>query len=301
MPFTAFWIILYNNTCLKGGKILKNSGLIKNFLELLKKILLAPIDNRLTTINYLIKTKKLTNGQSVRIVLISDLHGTVFGENQCDIAQKIKEQKPDIIALAGDIFDAKSNFYGTELFLKAIKDIAPVYFVYGNHECRSKNSSKIRELLNSYNINVLESTYKEIRMKNVDIIIGGMDDPDIAVYQNPHFDWQDRLINGFSELKTRPPYKILLSHRPDLIMYYKKTYFDLVLSGHAHGGQVRIPHLINGLFAPNQGIFPRYAGGLYKHKNLRHIVSRGASINPRIPRIFNPPELVVIDILAYYE
>ena len=84
--------------------------------------------------------------------------------------------------------------------------------------------------------------------------------------------------------------------RPERIQLYKKMDFDLVLSGHAHGGQVRIPFLLNGLCAPNQGWFPEYAGGLYEHDSLIHIVSRGLSYNPRLPRIFNPPEIVIIDL-----
>jgi predicted MPP superfamily phosphohydrolase len=88
----------------------------------------------------------------------------------------------------------------------------------------------------------------------------------------------------------------LLAHRPEKIAYYRNFSFDLILSGHTHGGQVRIPLILNGLYAPNQGFFPKYGGGLYKHEKLVHIISRGLSINPKLPRIFNPPELVVIII-----
>lgn len=88
----------------------------------------------------------------------------------------------------------------------------------------------------------------------------------------------------------------MLSHRPERIESYKKYNFDLVLSGHAHGGQVRIPFLLNGLYAPNQGLFPKYAGGLYTHNNLNHVVSRGLSYNPKLPRIFNPPEIVIVEL-----
>jgi predicted MPP superfamily phosphohydrolase len=102
--------------------------------------------------------------------------------------------------------------------------------------------------------------------------------------------------NAFTELNEVPSFKILVAHRPENIKHYREYSFDLVVSGHAHGGQVRIPYLINGLYAPNQGIFPKYAGGLYKHGSLTHIVSRGLSINPMLPRIFNPPELVIIEV-----
>jgi predicted MPP superfamily phosphohydrolase len=101
---------------------------------------------------------------------------------------------------------------------------------------------------------------------------------------------------AFRELDEIPLYKILIAHRPEMIENYKKYSFDLVLSGHTHGGQVRIPLIINGLYAPGQGVFPKYAGGIYTHGNLTHVISRGLSVNPRLPRIFNPPELVIIII-----
>ena len=101
---------------------------------------------------------------------------------------------------------------------------------------------------------------------------------------------------NFAELSEKPQFKILVAHRPELIELYKKYPFDLVVSGHAHGGQVRIPFLLNGLFAPNQGLFPKYAGGAYIHENLTHIVSRGLSFSPKLPRVFNPPEIVVVNI-----
>ena len=101
---------------------------------------------------------------------------------------------------------------------------------------------------------------------------------------------------AFRELDEISLYKILIAHRPERIEDYKQYSFDLVLSGHAHGGQVRIPGIMNGLYAPHQGLFPKYAGGMYTHDNLTHIVSRGLSVNSRLPRIFNPPELVIISI-----
>jgi predicted MPP superfamily phosphohydrolase len=97
----------------------------------------------------------------------------------------------------------------------------------------------------------------------------------------------------FRELDEIPAYKILIAHRPELIEKYRKYSFDLILSGHTHGGQVRLL-LINGLYAPHQGIFPKYGGGKYKHGNVTHIISRGLSVLPKYPRIFNPPEFVII-------
>ncbi len=252
--------------------------------------------NGLVVKKYSITTEKLSKDQSTRMVLITDLHSHIYGERQEKIASIIKKQKPDMIMLAGDIADDVAPITGTELFLDAIKEIAPIYYVTGNHEFWSKEIDSIRQVFRKYGVIILEHTYEEVTVNGAQFIIGGVDDPDIVFYEKPGFDWQLEMKNAFSGLENRTAYKILLSHRLELIELYKESPFDLVLSGHAHGGQVRIPFLLNGLFAPNQGWFPKYAGGLYEYDHFRHIVSRGVSFNPRLPRIFNPPEVVVVEI-----
>lgn len=264
--------------------------------SLFLKLLSVIFDNNLTIKKYKIKTDRLSVNESIRIVLISDLHSQIYGENQNEILKKIIAQEPNIIALAGDMVDAVKSMEGTKQFLKAIQGTAPIYYVTGNHEFRSEQIIEIRNLFQKYQVNILENDFQEIQINNTSIIIAGMDDPSVVMYEKPDMDWNKQLISGFSELKNRTQFKILLCHRPDLVDLYKQTPFNLVLSGHAHGGHVRIPYLLNGLFAPNQGLFPKYAGGLYQYKNITHIVSRGACYNPRLPRIFNPPEVVVIDI-----
>lgn len=252
--------------------------------------------NGLVVKEYSIATEKLSADQSARMVLITDLHSHIYGEGQEKIVSIIKKQKPDMIMLAGDIADDVEPITGTELFLDAIKEIAPIYYVTGNHEFWSKEIDSIRQVFRKYGVIILENTYEEVNIDGAQFIIGGVDDPDIVFYEKPDFDWRLEMKNAFSGLENRSAYKILLSHRPELIELYKETPFDLVLSGHAHGGQVRIPFLLNGLFAPNQGWFPKYAGGLYEYDHFYHIVSRGVSFNPRLPRIFNPPEIVAIEI-----
>ena len=254
--------------------------------------------NGLMVTKYTIETNKLTAEQSVRIVLISDLHSHIYGEGQKDIAGLIRKQNPDMIALAGDIADDEVPIEGTKLFLEAIKDIAPVYYVTGNHEFWSREIDSIKSVFRGYGVRVLENSYEGIRIKDVQLVIGGVDDPEVVPYERPELDWVGEVHEVFTKIEDCPEYKILLSHRPELIDVYKTIPIDLVLSGHAHGGQVRIPFLLNGLLAPNQGWFPKYAGGLYRHDGFVHIVSRGVSFNPRLPRIFNPPEVVVVDIIG---
>ena len=116
------------------------------------------------------------------------------------------------------------------------------------------------------------------------------------IYETPDYNQGVSMEKAFRELDGISLYKILIAHRPENIETYKKYSFDLVLSGHTHGGQIRIPGIVNGLYAPNQGIFPKYAGGFYIHGHLTHIISRGLSKKFMLPRPGNPPELVIITI-----
>lgn len=245
---------------------------------------------------YVITSNKVNSGETIRVALITDLHSHIYGENQSKITSLIKQQKPDIIALAGDIADDETPIEGTKMFLEGISGLCPIYYVTGNHEFWSKDIKSIKDTIEKYGVIILENEYEQINIRNTNIIIGGVDDPDVAYYEKPNFDLKSEMHSAFNELENNTEFKILLAHRPELIEIYKKFSFDLILSGHTHGGQIRIPFILNGLYAPNQGLFPKYAGGIYKHNSLLHIVSRGVSFNPRLPRVFNPPEVVIIDI-----
>jgi len=252
--------------------------------------------NGLVVKKYTLESRKLGTNDSIRVVLISDLHSHIYGKNQAELVSIVKAQKPDIIALTGDIADDIEPVDGTKLFLSGIRGLAPTYYVTGNHEFWSNNIKNIKDIIRSYGVIILENNYIQTKVKDSNIIIAGIDDPQVVKYDRTVFSWSEEMRKAFSELNKKPGYKILLAHRPEYIETYRKYPFDLVLSGHAHGGQVRLPFVLNGLFAPNQGWFPKYAGGVYKHDSLIHVVSRGLSYNPRLPRIFNPPEVVVINI-----
>jgi len=252
--------------------------------------------NGLVIRNYTINTDKFNPGESIRAVLISDLHSHIFGENQIKLISKIKKQNPDIIFLAGDIIDDEAPPDGAKLLFDGIKSIAPIFYVSGNHDYWTNDIKNIKQLVRSYGITVLEYDYKEININGIPVVIAGIDDPDWVYYEKNSSG--KSMDENFQELTLKNQFKILVAHRPEQIESYKKYPFDLVVSGHTHGGQVRIPFLLNGLMAPNQGWFPKYAGGMYKHGSLTHIVSRGASFYLLLPRVFNPPEIVVIDISA---
>jgi predicted MPP superfamily phosphohydrolase len=252
--------------------------------------------NTIFTKTYRIKTTLLEEQKSIRIALISDLHSTIYRKNQSRLINKVKNTNPDLIVLSGDIFDDDVPMTGTQLLLAGISGIAPIFYVTGNHEYWSYNMREIREELVSYGAIIFSDSYTIIEINNNKIVIAGIGDPDKRKYETSDYNQNDSMESAFRELDKIQLYKILIAHRPEMIENYKKYSFDLVLSGHTHGGQVRIPYIVNGLYAPNQGFFPKYAGGIYTHGNLKHIISRGLSINPRLPRIFNPPELVIIVI-----
>ena len=252
--------------------------------------------NGLVVKKYTVNTDKLNEDQSIRIVLIADLHNHIYGPGQSELVKLIREQEPDIIALAGDIADDQVPLLGTEMLLKGIQGLVPVYYVSGNHEYWSNDVRHIKDTIRKYDVTILESSYEMITIGDSAIIIAGVDDPEVVKYEKRRSTWEEDFYQAFSELRKEPAFKVLLAHRPELIEIYKQSHFDLVLSGHAHGGQVRIPFILNGLYSPNQGWFPQNAGGMYDHGSLIQIVSRGVSFNPRLPRIFNPPEVVVIDI-----
>jgi len=289
----------------RGTGSMKKTSLFTRFLPFKKVIIgmviiililftVAAFYNGLTINNYEISTNKFETNESVRIVLISDLHSHIYDENQNELITKVKDQNPDIILLAGDIADDNVPIEGTKLLLNGIKDIAPVFYVSGNHEYWSGDIKNIKDTIRTYGVIILEDEYSEIIVNGVPIIIAGLDDPEWTMYESKNS--SSSMNESFKDLKGKNQYKILIAHRPEQIELYKQYPFDLVVSGHAHGGQVRIPFVLNGLIAPNQGWFPEYAGGMYQHDTLIHIVSRGLSNNYDVPRVFNPPEIVVIDI-----
>jgi predicted MPP superfamily phosphohydrolase len=242
---------------------------------------------------YNLKTPLLEEKSIIKIALVSDLHSTIYGTDQSVLVDMIKNFIPDLIVLTGDIYCHNVSMSGTSLFLSGISGLAPVFYVTGNHEYMSLNMEAIRHELASFDVTILSDSFLTLEINENKIILAGIEDP-YKIYETPDYNQNETMETVFRELDEIPLYKILLAHRPELIGDYMKFSFCLVLSGHAHGGQIRIPYILNGFYAPNQGFFPKYAGGIYNHGNLTHIVSRGLSVNPALPRIFNPPELVFI-------
>ena len=239
----------------------------------------------LTVKNYYLSSPLVEKSHT--FVLITDLHSTFYGDNQELLTEKIARYSPEAVFLAGDIADDKRDFDGTEILLTQLSERYPCYYVTGNHECWVEYTDDIKSMIEECGVTVLSG--KEIDFGD-GIRLFGVDDP--LFYPDGEF------MNTLSEFQTDAEhYDILLSHRPEFAIDYADLGFDLALSGHAHGGQVRLPLLLNGLYAPNQGWFPKYAGGKYTFDGGVTIVSRGLMLDD-LPRIFNPPELVVITLEA---
>ena len=236
-------------------------------------------------------------GEGMRIALVTDLHSCRDGEGQQKLISAVQEQQPDIVLLGGDIFDDDMPDANARTFLTVVSKDYPCYYVTGNHEYWSGGEDFAAKMavLEECGIPVLSGKCETLQFEGKSIAIGGVDDPEAAIL-NESFSLGAQL-NAAAEAAERADYAVLLAHRPENIDIYAECGFDLVLSGHAHGGQWRIPGIMNGLYAPNQGFFPEYAGGRYEKDGTTMIVSRGlARESTRIPRIFNRPELVMVDI-----
>lgn len=201
-----------------------------------------------------------------------------------------EKEKPDCVLFVGDIFDANHDNKNSWDCVTALAKEYPCYYVTGNHEMRMDTIENIKEKLTKIGVHVLSGDGKSINI-NKNITIYGVDD---------YFD-EEAFNTQIQEVKTKVnpnQYNILLSHRPELVDVYQNCNMDIVISGHAHGGQVRIPIVApNGLYAPHQGSNPKYTNGLHEFDNWLLLISRGLDKrSTKYPRILNRPELIILDI-----
>ncbi len=261
---------------------------------LMAGILFAAFDCRLSIRHYEVTTDKVT--ENIRIALITDLHSCKYGEKEEALIHAIDSQQPDVILLGGDICDDVIPDDNVIFLLEGIADRYPCYYVTGNHEYWSDRIDNILELFRSYGVTVLDGFCDMPEIKGQKITICGITDPDAVLYTKDALDTKTQL-DALSAAVDSGQYTILLAHRPERIDMYRQYPFDLILAGHAHGGQWRLPGIVNGVFAPDQGLFPGYAGGIYRLPDTIMVVSRGlARESTRVPRIFNPPELVIVTL-----
>lgn len=207
-----------------------------------------------------IKCNKLPNRfKEYKILHLSDLHSKSFGKNQRNLVNKIQQLNPDIIVITGDLVDSKKyDEQNSIVLLEQIINIAPVYFVTGNHEWWSNQFDSLENRMNQLGVKVLRNSTEKVTRDKQQIYILGVDDPaanfsidggELTFTEN---------LKSINKGLSSDDFKILLSHRPEQMPFYSAEGFDLILSGHAHGGQVRLP-FIGGFIAPNQGLFPKYS------------------------------------------
>ena len=234
-----------------------------------------------------------------RIAQISDLHNAVFGEDNAELLQILSECKPNIIVVTGDLVDAEHTDIDVALdFAKEAAQIAGTYYVTGNHEGSLSQYDELKTGLESMGVVVLEDTSMQLEYNGEKVTLIGLSDPSFTLKGNMLGEvpaMVDTKLRGL--IGDKDDYTILLSHRPELFETYVNCGVDLVLSGHAHGGQFRLP-FIGGLVAPNQGLFPKYDAGLYTKGDTNMIVCRGLG-NSIIPiRFNNRPEIVLLELIA---
>ncbi len=252
----------------------------------------AALRENLAVRHYTLYSDKIT--EPVKLAVMTDLHSTLYGDGQEKLLRAVENENPDAIVLVGDIVDDRRTALGAKCLFAGIGKQFPCYYVTGNHEFRLGKIDAVKRMIRSYGIPVLEGTSAKLVRQN--ILIAGVDDPAGFSKSDPT-GWQKQLeACGKAAAENERACRILLCHRPERTDAYAESGFELVLCGHAHGGQVRVPYLVNGLYAPNQGLFPKYAGGCYQLANdVSMIVSRGLCRN-ELPRVFNPPELVIVEL-----
>lgn len=275
---------------------MKKQLMKKQFMKKRHKILLILLilflvfsfwqNNDLTTTKYTYSSEKITTEMDgYKIVQISDLHNKRFGKNQTRLLKAVSKENPDIIVVTGDLAEPGHTDHAMD-FMEGAAKIAPVYYVTGNHEnwMTDDEKQKLMKSLSEKGIIILENETKEISCGTESFLIAGLADENLG---------DDTLHNLLEE--TNKEFVLVLAHEPQYLERYSREKVDLVLTGHAHGGQFRIP-FVGGLIAPDQGFFPKYTSGRHEMSDTVMFISRGLG-NSVIPvRVFNRPEIVSIEL-----
>lgn len=244
---------------------------------------------------YEVKSQKLPESfDGFKIVQLSDLHGAEFGEDGMGLVEKVKELEPDIIALTGDFVTDEGDLAAVEKLAARLVKLCPVYFVSGNHEFGSGLAVKVRNILERAGVKYLSNEYLTISRGEDGILLGGVEDPlAYADMLSP-----DELAQKMNDAAP-DAFKILLGHRNYWMTEYPELPVDLIFCGHAHGGLVRIPG-VGGLIGTDRRLFPDFDAGQFNNGRYTLIVSRGLGNSVSIPRVFNRPEIVCVELTRAY-
>lgn len=259
-------------------------------LAILVALALIALDERLILRTYTVASPKLT--AEVRLAVVTDFHSS---DNADDVVAMVASCAPDAMLMVGDMFDDDTANRPTERTLSLMRQLSaqyPCYYVSGNHEAWTGEMDALYQQTEEAGVTVLRMSSGVLTVRGQRIALCGVPDPYEMVFSGAP-DTEEQLRQALEDVDSAD-FTVLLAHRPELLAKYAQFPVDLVVSGHAHGGQVRIPGVLNGLYAPNQGWFPKLAGGAYTQDGTTLIVSRGLAVRTRLPRIFNRPEVVLV-------
>lgn len=262
-------------------------------LAILVALALIALDERLILRTYTVVSPKLT--AEVRLAVVTDFHSS---DNADDVVAMVASSAPDAVLMVGDLFDDDTQNRPTERTLSLMRQLSaqyPCYYVSGNHEAWTGEMDALYQQTEEAGVTVLRMSSGVLTVRGQRIALCGIPDPYEMVFSGAP-DTEEQLRQALEDVDSAD-FTVLLAHRPELLAKYAQFPLDLVVSGHAHGGQVRIPGVLNGLYAPNQGWFPKLAGGAYTQDGTTLIVSRGLAVRTRLPRIFNRPEVVLVRCL----
>jgi len=262
-------------------------------------IILCDSNLRLVTTEYELQYQNLPDAfDGFRIVVLSDIHAAVFGDNNERLISRVKDAEPDIIAITGDFtdgtgkVDAKTQLEIAETLIAGLIPIAPVYYITGNHEWGEGGLRELTAMLDEYGISVLRNRYTRLYSGGESIILAGTDDRNgpSDMVKPGEFVAMIRRTEGEGFL-------VMLEHRNNNMKLYSGLGVDLVLCGHAHGGIVRLP-FTDGLIGPQRDWLPTYTNGVYKTRDTNMVVSRGVGNHTGLPRFLNNPHIVVAVLRA---
>jgi len=286
-------------------KRIKKNSVILSFILIAFAVLYLYCQNTVLQVSHyeVNSSKIISDSDEYKIVQISDFHNAKNKWLRKQIKTQIEKEKADIIVITGDFIDSRKT--DVEASLKFISELSSnlesssIYYVPGNHESRIKDSyEELKKGLAAENVNILEDEYAELQHNGNVINLIGIKDPSFyeeSLYIGEEQVTENSINDALKGLKNKDACRILLAHRPEMFEQYKECNMDLIFSGHAHGGQIRIP-FIGGVIAPNQGWMPEYTEGVYHLNESTMVVCRGIG-NSLFPfRINNRPELVVVNL-----
>ena len=231
--------------------------------------------------------------EGLRIVQLSDLHGHQYGQDSRELLELVAEQQPDLIAVTGDLIDQASQMDMVPVLARGLADIAPTYYVTGNHEWAAGDVPRLKGILAECGVTVLSNQYTVLEQAGASLVLAGVDDPNGYADQKTPEELYGEILQEVGDGCV-----ILLAHRNTRFGQYAQAGYDLVIAGHGHGGIVRLP-FTDGLLGANREFFPTWTAGVYTLGDSTLFVSRGLGNNTvPIPgfRLFNRPELAVLEL-----